>query len=163
MKHSSVSSLPIIIMSFFVALALSILPLPDLLLIFWPQWLPLLLIYWIINAPQRISVGIAWILGLLLDSLYGSLLGQHALALSITAYFTYRFHRQLRMLPSTQQAIRLFFLILIYQLILLWIQGMIGQLSQIRWFWVSIVSSTLCWPWLVILMQALRKPTIFFD
>ena len=163
MRHLSVSNLFIITMSFLVALALSIFPLSDLLLIFWPQWLPLLLIYWIIHAPQRISVGVAWILGLLLDSLYGSLLGQHALALSVTAYFAYRFHRQLRMQPATQQVIRLFFLIVIYQLILLWIQGMIGQLSQIRWFWVSSVTSALCWPWLVMLMRMVRKPTIFFD
>ena len=69
-----------IALSFFVALILTIIPLPDWMASFRPEWVALTLIYWSMALPQRVGVGIGWGLGLALDVLKGALLGQHALA-----------------------------------------------------------------------------------
>src|SRR5690348_1442511 len=128
MDHSPlpISGIVIISASFLLALLLSILPLPLWGLIIQPQWLVLVIIYWVMHLPHRISLGIAWIVGLLLDALYGSLLGEHALAMSVIAFLSQRLHQQFRMFPLLQQALGIFLLVIVYQLILVWIQGILG-------------------------------------
>lgn len=143
--------------SFLLALLLSILPLPTWLEFIWPAWLPLILIYWVIALPHRISLGIAWLLGLLLDSLYGTLLGEHAMALAIITYIADHFHRQIRMFPILQQAVSIFFLILAYQTLLVWMQGMLGLFENFYLFWLSALTSMLLWPWLYVLLRGLRQ------
>ena len=65
-----------------VALTLAVLPLPAMIESFRPDWVPIILIYWSLVAPQRFGLITAFLLGLVLDTLSGALLGQHALALS---------------------------------------------------------------------------------
>lgn len=143
-----------IVLSFIAALLLTIMPLPDWLQMYRPQWLPLVLIYWVIAIPQRIALFTAWLLGLVVDSLSGTLLGEHALALTVIAYLANHFHRQIRMFPLLQQSVVIFILIIIYQTLLLWIQGVIGQLDHNYWFWVSAFVSVLFWPWIFMLLKA---------
>jgi len=156
MNHRSPGFL-LIAFSFIVALLLSILPLPNWLSLVWPQWLVLAVIYWVLALPYRVNLGVAWLLGLLLDGLYGSLLGEHALALTLVAYVVDRFHRQIRMFPLLQQAGCVFLLVLMYQAVLIWIQGMLGQLTNVYLFWLSALTSMLLWPWLFVLLRAYRR------
>lgn len=147
----------LIVSSFLLALLMSILPLPNWLELLWPAWMALILIYWVIALPHRISLGIAWLLGLLLDGLYGTLLGEHALAFAVIAYIADHFHRQIRMFPILQQAVSVFCLIMIYQVLLAWIQGMLGEFENVYFFWASALTSMLLWPWLSILLRNLRQ------
>lgn len=148
----------VIISSFIIALLISILPLPNWLNILWPQWVVLVVIYWVLALPHRVNLVIAWLLGLVLDGLYGSLLGEHALALTLVAYLVDRFHRQMRMYPILQQAICIFGLIFIYQLILIWIQGMLGLLTtDFYFFWASALTSMLFWPWVFTILRSCRQ------
>ena len=71
-----------------VALSLEVAPLPDSAAPWRPPWMALAVIYWSMRQPGRYGVGIAWLIGLLLDVLKGAVLGQHALALSAAAYVT---------------------------------------------------------------------------
>ena len=63
----------VIVVTFIVAMLLSVVALPDS--IPWelgylrPQWVVLVLIYWIIALPHRIGIVVAWLIGLLLDVL----------------------------------------------------------------------------------------------
>lgn len=156
-SNMSVSGFFIIIISFLLALMLSIIPLPDWAVNYRPEWLPLVLIYWVIALPHRVGLFVAWILGILLDGLYGTVLGEHALALIVIVYLADKFYRQIRMFPVIQQAFSILIFILIYQGILLWIQGVLGQLPNLRWFWISAVTSTIIWPWLFMLLRSTRR------
>ncbi len=154
----SLSGILIILVSLLIALILSILPLPAWVLLIQPQWIILVILYWIIVIPHRISIGIAWIIGLLLDVLYGTLLGEHALALCVLAFLAQRLHRQIRMFPLLQQAFSVFILVIIYQALLLWIQGTLGQIgNNINWFWVSALTSMLLWPWVAMLLRHCQR------
>lgn len=147
----------VIICTFAAALALILLPLPHWARPFRPEWVTLVLIYWVIALPHRVSVGCAWILGLLLDVIYGTVLGEHALALMVLAYIASKLHRQLRMFPVWQQASSIFVLLLMYQLLILWVQGVMGQLTGYGLFWLTIFTSTIIWPWLFVLLRDIRR------
>lgn len=157
MRSLSLRNVVIIVLSFLLALIVYILPLPNWVQVIWPQWVLLVLIYWILTFPYRINVGIAWLLGLMLDGVSNSLLGEHALAFSVIAYLAYRLHRQIFMFPILQQALWIFFLVLIYQALLLWIQGIIGLLTNVYFFWLPALTSMLIWPWLFIMLRSYRS------
>lgn len=158
MPSFSLRGFIVILTTFIFALLISILPLPNWLNLIWPQWVVLVAIYWVLALPHRVNLGIAWLLGLVLDGLYGSLLGEHALALTLVAFIVERFYRQIRMFPILQQAISVFGLVFIYQIILIWIQGMLGLLtSDVYLFWTSALTSMLLWPWLFFVLRACRR------
>lgn len=158
MNSFSARGFIVICSSFILALIISILPLPNWINLIAPQWLLIVVIYWVLALPHRINLGIAWLLGLLQDGLYGSLLGEHALAMIVVAYLVDRFHRQIRMFPILQQAGSVFLLVLIYLFILIWIQGMLGSLTNdVYLFWASALTSMVVWPWLFITLRASRR------
>lgn len=147
----------IIIATFAVALLLTILPLPGWMVALRPEWVALTLIYWSMALPQRVGVISGWGLGLLLDALKGAVLGQHALALAIIAYLTYKVHQQVRVYPMWQQALSVMGLLLLYQLLVMWVSGIIGVKSQGWLHWLPTLSSTLLWPWLYLILRDLRR------
>ena len=116
-----------IALSLVVALMLTALPMPDWAAMWRPAWVALVLIYWCMAAPTYAGVLMGWMLGLFLDVLSGTLLGQHALALAVVAFVAHRFHRQVRVLPIWQQGVSVFGLVFFYQLLILWITGIQGS------------------------------------
>ena len=76
----------VIYASLVVALILMILPLPDWAQIYRPNWVALVLIYWSMALPGRVGLWFAFFCGIVLDTLLGTLLGQHALALVIIIF-----------------------------------------------------------------------------
>ena len=80
----------IIFFTLLIALFLMVMPLPEWIRPFRPEWVTLVVIYWCLALPSRVNIGIAWIMGLIVDVLTGTLLGQHALAMAIVAFFTVR-------------------------------------------------------------------------
>jgi rod shape-determining protein MreD len=147
----------IIIASFVVALALTILPLPNWLGMIRPEWVALVLIYWCMALPGRVGVGFAWTIGLLLDVLRAGLLGQHALSLAIVAYITLQFYQRIRVFPLWQQAISVLILILLHLLLQLWIKGISGNPPPALAFLLPALSSMLLWPLMFLGLRRLRR------
>lgn len=138
------------------ALILSIVPLPDWASRFRPDWAALTLIYWSMALPRSYSVGSAWLVGLVLDVAQGTLLGQHALALSLITYMTVKFHLQLRVFPLSQMTATVLGLLGIYQFILFWINGVAGIYAPAVSYWGPIVTGTLLWPVAAVLFGGMR-------
>jgi rod shape-determining protein MreD len=147
----------VIVLSLLVALSLAILPLPDWAAAYRPEWVLLVLIYWCIALPQRVGMGLAWVTGLLLDALEGTLLGQHALAFTVVAYICLRGYRHLRVYPIWHQALAVLGLVGIAQLLMLWIRGLLGEAPQTWRYWLPSLTSMLLWPWVLIILRDLRR------
>ena len=147
----------VILASFIIALLLTTIPLPGWLNDWRPAWVAMMLIYWCIVLPERVGIGIAWLLGLMLDVHTGALLGQNALGLSVIAYLTLRLHKQIRIFPPLQQSVLICFYLLLFQFLTLWIRGIIGVPPQHWSFWAPVVSSMLLWPVFFIIMRATRR------
>ena len=88
-----------------VALLLGLLPLPASLLPLRPYWLALVVAYWVIEDPDRAGLGFAFIVGVLADLVFGSLLGEQALRLVVMAFILQRFRARIRFFPMSQQAL----------------------------------------------------------
>ncbi|RDI42864.1 rod shape-determining protein MreD [Aquicella lusitana] len=140
-----------------IALILAMLPMPDWTVWLRPAWVLMVLIYWAMTVPYRVSVGVAWFTGIVVDLLNGTLLGEHALAFTIVIYFVSRMYIRLRMYPLLQQGFFILIFVLLYQFILYCIQGFIGALPKSHLYWLSLITSMLLWPWLYVLMRDFRR------
>lgn len=147
----------IIAASFIIALMLTMMPLPDWAELARPEWVALVLIYWCLALPDRIGVGIAWIVGLLLDVVHGAVIGQYAMAMVVIALLTLKFHQRIRLFPIWQQAFLVMVFILLEQLLVLWVKGIIGQPPGTWLYWLPSLSSMLFWPWIFLLLRDLRR------
>ncbi|MDY6980765.1 MAG: rod shape-determining protein MreD, partial [Pseudomonadota bacterium] len=105
MRRDSQGGGGMILASFIVALALTIMPLPDTMELARPEWMIMVVVYWVMALPERIGVGIAWIMGLLLDVVRDALLGQYAITLALIAFIVIYMHQRLRVFPVWQQAL----------------------------------------------------------
>jgi len=147
----------VIYVSFLVALMLSALPLPEDLQWWRPEWVLLVLLYWIVALPTRIGLGTAWVLGILLDVLEGSLLGLNALALTIVAYIMILVYQRVRMFSWLQQVLFVFALVALDQIIAHWVKGILGVSSQSLMFLVPALISAVLWPALFMLLRGVRR------
>ena len=147
----------VIYLSLVVGLVLMILPLPDWVQIYRPNWVALILIYWSMALPKRVGLWFAFFTGLILDTSQGTLLGQHTLALVIIIFFNLNFYQQVRVLALVQQAMYVFSLLLINQIVIAWIEGMMGRPTPILAFFGAPVVGMLIWPWVFVILRDIRR------
>lgn len=144
--------------TFLVAMVLTMLPWPVWTEQFRPDWVGLVLIYWCMALPNRVNVGTGFVVGLMLDVLYGSvILGENALAKSLMAFLTVHFHLQLRMYPRWQQAVVVLVLVAANNLLVLWIKHLAGQAPSTWSYLTPSVVSMLLWPWLFVILRDIRR------
>ncbi|MFV0681523.1 rod shape-determining protein MreD [Ottowia sp.] len=91
--------------SLLMALMLNLLPLGRV--VWMPDVLAVVLVFWSIHQPRRVGLGAAFVFGLTLDVHQASLLGQHALAYSVLIYFAIMLHRRIQWFSVLGQAVQL--------------------------------------------------------
>ena len=139
----------VIVVSYLVALLLTIWPLPNWAEPFRPAWVVLATIYWCLFLPHRVGLLVTFGVGILVDTLTGSLLGEHALALLLVAWITLKLHLQIRVFPWWQQTLAVLVLMLIYTFVLFWVDGMLGYTQGAMLRWMPVFITTLLWPWVM--------------
>lgn len=134
-----------IILSLLAALLLSIVPLDGGFAWARPDYLLIVLAYWVLVLPERVGVIVAWLCGFLLDILMGDVLGQHAFALAVIAYILQVSYQRLRMFTLVKQAGLIAGLSLFHVLINQWSQGLNGG-TQFHWLvFLPVLSTALAW------------------
>ena len=144
-------------LSFFVALMLVFLHLPNWAEWVYPQWLVLVVLYWAFIMPQRVNVGIAWLIGFLLDILYNTPVGENASVLVLITYFIIKFGPTSRLLNFWKKAVISFGLIMLCQLLPLLMQVYLGGAFN---FWPMLtraIIGTLIWLLVVVSFNRQRK------
>ncbi|MBE9568053.1 MAG: rod shape-determining protein MreD [Proteobacteria bacterium] len=136
---------------------LAIVPLPDWAVEYRPDWVTLVLIYWAMAMPTKVGITAAWFSGLLLDVSYGTLMGQHAVGMVLVIYVIHMQHQRLRVASLLQQAIVIFFLLLLKQLLILWVDGMLGRAPASQLYFMPTLTSTLLWPWIYLVLRDLER------
>jgi rod shape-determining protein MreD len=132
-----------------VALILAVLPLPRWMDIARPYLLLLLVIYWSLSAPRIAGLLFAWLCGLAIDLLKGTTLGQHALAFLLVAFLTHKFQLRMRIFPIYHQTLTVFMLLVLYEFVVFWTDGIIGYPVTAWTRWVPVFTSALLWPLVV--------------
>ncbi len=59
-----------------------------------PDFVAVVLLFWKVHQPRRVGMGIAFMLGMLMDVHNASLLGEHALAYTLLSYGAITIHRR---------------------------------------------------------------------
>ena len=148
----------VVVLTLVLAASLAIMPLPDWLSLIRPEWMPLVLIYWIIALPHRIGLGLAWITGFLVDVLEGSLLGLNGMCYVLVAWACISLYQRMRMYTLLQQSSVVFILIAMVQLLNLWVLSITdidsgGNLLVL----LSAFSSAVVWPFVFVTLRQLRR------
>jgi rod shape-determining protein MreD len=142
------------------SLLLQLIPLPESLNPFKPWFLGLVVAYFTLESPARLSLGLAFLLGLCADVLNGVLFGEHALRLTILVYVLLRFRYRLRFFPLWQQTAAITALLLNDRVLTVWARMTLGNYG---WpplnFWFSPLSTLLLWPMLFLAFDRLRQLT----
>lgn len=146
-------------LSLFVALLLSITPLPHALMAFRPLWITSVFIYWSLFLPHRSSLVAAFIFGLIIDVMVNSLLGQNALILIITVYVTLVFQSKIRPQPIIRQTAMIAIILTLGQVLQVWIYTLTGIYPtrfSIFDYIFPIISTVILWPWLSAALRSLQ-------
>ncbi|WP_026960032.1 MULTISPECIES: rod shape-determining protein MreD [Aliagarivorans] len=143
--------------SLFIALLLTIIPLPLGVDAYRPDWLLLCLVYWTIALPHRVNVGVAFTVGLILDLLLGSTLGVRALAMSIVVYLAASNFTRLRNFSVWQQAMVIGLLAAVSKLVVFWAEYLVNVVHMPENYFHSIITSVVVWPWVFLLLRKLRR------
>jgi rod shape-determining protein MreD len=145
-----------IIVTFFVALVLMILPQPEWMASAKPQWIFVVLLFWLMHAPRKIGPTIAWLVGLYVDLLMGNILGEHALIYVLFTYFIQRFMRTVQAMPLWQQILGVGLAGVInsgIQIIFL----KLGGALILNWHMLlPAVANMVVWPWLYLSCRDIR-------
>ena len=150
----------VIYLSLLAALVLMIIPLPEWVQIYRPNWMALTLIYWSMALPKRVGLWFAFFSGIILDTSMGTLLGQHTLALVIIIFINMNFYQRIRVLALAQQALFVFVLLLINQVIVAWIEGALGRSTPLLAFFSGPLIGMLIWPWVFVVLRDLRRKAL---
>ena len=148
----------VIVLSFFLAYLLAIVPFPEWAMNYRPEWVPMVLIYWVMALPYRVGIGSAWCAGLILDILKGAVLGLNAIGLVIVAYVTSSIHLRFRMFSSIQQSGLVLVLIGINLFLSHWLEVIAGYTTASdMMFIMGALTSAVLWPTLFQLLRQIRR------
>lgn len=148
---------PIIFATLAIALWLSIIPLPDWARWARPEWVAMVMVYWVIALPHRIGIGTAFLTGLVLDLVEGSPLGENGFALAILAYLALILYQRMRMYTPWQQAGIVFVMIGLNQLLCHWVQTLTTRVTPTMLFLLPALISALLWPTVMLLLRKVRR------
>lgn len=117
-----------------------------------PDWTALVLLFWCIREPLKISMGVAFVLGMVIDVADGSLIGQHALAYVLLAYAGNTLSRRILWFKLPQQTLQILPLLLMAQLTMLLARLLTGaHFPGLDYFFGCLVAALL-WPPLTYLL-----------
>jgi rod shape-determining protein MreD len=125
-----------------------------------PDVLAVVLVFWTVHQPLRISIGGAFIFGLLMDVHQGGLLGQHAMAYTVLSFSAIAVHRRLLWFSVPSQAVQVFPLFALAHAVELAVRMINGGTFPGWWMLLAPVAEAMLWPLanLVLLAPQLRAP-----
>ena len=144
-------------LSIIVAFTLKLVQVPYWLVSFWPDWIALVMVVWALQAPQKVTPLIAFIVGTMLEVLTAKSFGVVSIGLATLVFLVNLSHLQLRVLSSWQQVFLVVVLVAFSNLINLWLEGLVGGNKISVEDWYSIVGNIVVWPFINILLNEVRR------
>ncbi len=139
------SSLVLFLPVLFIVFLLEITSLPEVVQDYRPDLLSLTLLFFAISEPRKYSIEVAWICGLILDLLTGSPLGVHAMVLALQIYIIISQFKYFAQYALWQQALIIGLVHLIADVIIFWLEHIIGQSNYESTFIVPALTTALFW------------------
>lgn len=152
---------------YFIALSLAVAFLANLLpwgqVPVMPDFVALVLIFWNIHQPRKVGMGIAFVLGLLMDVHNAGLLGEHALAYTLLSYGAIMIHRRVLWFTLFSQALYVLPLLLLAHIVPFIIRLATGAAFPGWWPLAASFVEALLWPPVCALLLAPQKRAVDRD
>ena len=155
MRHSSLVT---IYLTLLIAFVCQLYPWQGQGIIFRPDFMLVILLYWIMRAPNLCSVGTAWFTGLLVDLATGSLLGQHALSFTITAFMALIYQRRLVLFNPWQLTAYVIVLLMFARILMLLLKLFEGNVSLGFYHLWPVATGLVLWQAMILIFGALTRP-----
>lgn len=124
-----------------------------------PDFVALVLVFWNIHHPRKVGIGIAFLMGLLMDVHDATRLGENALAYTILSYGAIMLHRRLLSFPVLVQTLHVLPLFLVAQTVTLVVRLVVGAGFPGWMLFLESATTAALWPvatWLLLAPQ--RRP-----
>lgn len=157
MRGSWILQTLVLATTFVVALIMEITPWSADFQGFRPAWLVLVLFYWVMALPNRVSIGWAFVVGLVWDLSLGSLMGVHALTLSIFTFIIASNYLVLRNLSLWLQSMIAVLSVIVIDIAIFLLELFMHSARFNPQELVGAVLSGILWPWVFLLLRALRR------
>jgi rod shape-determining protein MreD len=124
-----------------------------------PDLLALVLVFWNVHQPLRVGVGMAFLLGLVMDVHQGALFGQHALAYTLLSFLAVTIHRRLLWFSVLEQALQVLPLLAAAHLVSLAVRMAAGGMFPGWDLLLAPLIEAVLWPMAVwVLLAPQRRP-----
>jgi len=111
-----------------------------------PDLVALVLVFWNIHQPRKVGIGVAFLVGLLVDVHASSLLGESALTYSLLSFGAISLHRRVLWFGAPGQMLHVGLLMLAAVTVSWVIRAALGAADASWTIWVSPLTTTLLWP-----------------
>ena len=122
-----------------------------------PDVLAVVLVFWTVHQPLRVSIGGAFVFGLLMDVHQGGLLGQHAMAYTVLSFLAITVHRRLLWFTVPSQAAQVFPLFVAAHALELLLRLLGGGTFPGWWVLLAPVLEAALWPVASIVLLAPQR------
>jgi rod shape-determining protein MreD len=147
-----------ILLTLFIALTLNLMPWPNWINWLLPDFVALLVLYWSIEAPRKMSFILAWCLGLMMDIANGSLFGQHALAYVILVYAGIAVHRRIQNFQIPAQLLHIAPLLLLTNCVVLLVRALADASYPGYSYFLSTLVGVALWPVIGFILKIPQRP-----
>ena len=141
-----------------LALLLNFFPWQDSGWYWHPDFLSLTILYWSAYQPRKIGMGLPWILGLIIDVGYGTVLGQYAITYALLAFYGIYTHRRMALFNPFEQMLQIIPPLLAARGLLFLLGRMFGGHWAGPMFIPGVTLEIFLWPLTVILLQMPQRP-----
>lgn len=122
-----------------------------------PDFVALVLLFWNIHQPRKVGMGIAFLLGILMDVHDANLFGEHALAYTLLSYGAISLHRRVLWFSLPVQALHVLPLLVIAQLVPFVIRLLTGAAFPGWSYLIDGFVEAILWPVASLLLLAPQK------
>ena len=122
-----------------------------------PDLLAVTLVFWAVHQRRRVSVGVSFLFGLMMDVHQGALLGQHALAYTLLGFVAITIHRRLLWFGVVEQALQIVPLFYAAHGLSLAVRMIAGDMFPGWWLLLAPAFEALLWPLVSLLLLAPQR------
>ena len=113
--------------------------------IYAPDWLGLIVLYWLFHHNTHLGYVQLFLYGILYDLLQFNLIGTESIGLLLIGYIYFRYETFFQFLPKIAQVITVLILLAIKQFCILWILAVTGDLPQLSSYFIPPLISIIIW------------------
>ncbi|MCX7117636.1 MAG: rod shape-determining protein MreD [Legionellales bacterium] len=136
-----------LLIALLLAMVLTIVPLSPLIMGLRPPWILMLILYLQFFMPNYFNITLVFVLGLCIDVLLSTVIGEHAFALLMSVWIARGCARRFHFFSIVQQMVLVLFFCTVYLGILYVIDAFLGNQTNIGLVFATALLSMMFWPW----------------